>query len=169
MGQKQGLGGGGGGEQRGLSWLGGTMLLSLHLSIPWLLISKDPLTDWLSHMEMEKRGYALSCYCMSVCAREREMRLFPGFTVWCGHTGQHAGQAALLLHVSELWNRAQLYWPSVCLIKLCTINGLASWDWNHNPQGTFQQTWFEFQVAVKYKTRWVSCGFRFCWKPFNQL
>lgn len=158
-----------GGEQPGLSWWGRGMLLSLHLPIPWLLISKDPLTDGLSHTEMEKREYALSCYFMSVCVREREMRLCPGFRVWRGHTGQRAGQAALLLNVSELWNRAQLYWPSVRLMKLCTINGPASWDWNHNPQGTFQQIWFEFQVAAKYETRWVSCGFRFCWKPFNQL
>ena len=61
-----------GGERPGLSWWGGRMLLSLHLSILWLLTSKDPLTDWLSHMQMEKRGYALSCYCMSVCVRERD-------------------------------------------------------------------------------------------------
>lgn len=76
------------------------MFVSLPPSIPWLVLSKDPLTDWLSHTEMEKREYSLSCYCMSVC--EREMRLFPGFPIWRGHAGQHAGQAALLLHVSEL-------------------------------------------------------------------
>lgn len=99
---------------------------------------------------------------LHLCMWKHEMRLFPGFMVWWGHTGQHAGQAALLLYVSELWNRAQLYWPSVCLLKLCTINGSASWDWNHNPQGTSQQIWFEFQVAMKYETRWVSCGLRFC-------
>lgn len=58
------------GEQPGLSWWGGRMFVSLPPSIPWLLLSKDPLTDWLSHMEMEKREYTLSCYCMSVCVWE---------------------------------------------------------------------------------------------------
>ena len=134
------------------------MALGFKGSLNWLII---PCRNG-------KGGYALSFCCMSVCVRG-DMRPFAGFRVWHGPTGQRAGRAALLLYVSELWNRAQLFWPSVCLIKLCTINGSASWDWNHNPQGTFQQIWFEFRVAVKYETRWVSCGFRFCWKPVNQL
>lgn len=151
---------GAGGEQPGFSFGEEKTLLPLHLSIRCLLASKDPVTHWLTHKEMENRGCALLCYCT---------RVFPGFRVWWGHTGQRAGRAALPLYVSELWNRAQLYWPSVCLIKLCTINGSASWDRNRNPQETFQQIWFEFQVAVKHETRWVSCTSRFCWKPFNQF
>lgn len=53
-------------EQPVLSRWGRRMLLPLHLSIPWLLVSKGLLTVWLSRKEMEKRGCALSCRCMSV-------------------------------------------------------------------------------------------------------
>lgn len=67
----------------------------LDVSILRLLILKDPIMDLLSHAEMGKRGYALSLYPTSVCARERERRRFPGFRVWQGC----AGEAALLLYL----------------------------------------------------------------------
>lgn len=68
-------------EQSVLSWWGRRMLLSLHLAslTPrfW-----DLSTVWLSNQEMEKRGYVLSCHCMSVWGR------------WGCSLGSESGKAA---------------------------------------------------------------------------